>query len=126
LNSKDRSEVNLHDLVYRPWGSYQSLVNADGYQVKHIVVKPGEALSLQMHHRRAEHWTVVKGEAKVTRDDEVLVLNVNESVFLPLGCKHRLENPGSENVEIIEVQVGDYMGEDDIVRFEDVYGRIKQ
>jgi len=126
LDTQSRSEGQHHDLVYRPWGSYESLVIADGYQVKHIVVKPGESLSLQMHHHRAEHWTVVQGEAKVTRDDEILVLKVNESVFLPLGCKHRLENPGSENVEIIEVQVGDYLGEDDIVRFEDSYGRIKQ
>ncbi|MBL4820811.1 MAG: mannose-1-phosphate guanylyltransferase/mannose-6-phosphate isomerase [Gammaproteobacteria bacterium] len=124
LQSEKRPESQHHDLVYRPWGSYQSLVNANGYQVKHIVVKPGAALSLQMHHKRAEHWTVVHGEAKVTRDDEILILKTNESVFLPLGCKHRLENTGSEVVEIIEVQVGDYLGEDDIVRFEDVYGRI--
>lgn len=123
LDAAGRGESRHHDLVYRPWGSYQSLVNAEGYQVKHIVVNPGQALSLQMHHHRAEHWTVLRGLARVTRDEEVHLLRRNESIFLPLGCRHRLENPGAEPVELIEVQVGDYLGEDDIVRFEDVYGR---
>ena len=95
LEAADRSESQHHDLVYRPWGSYRSLENTDGYQVKHIVVNPGQALSLQMHHHRAEHWTIVRGEALVTRDDEVHRLKVNESIFLPLGCRHRLENPWS-------------------------------
>jgi len=126
LEAADRSESKHHDLVYRPWGSYRSLENTDGYQVKHIVVNPGQSLSLQMHHHRSEHWTIVQGEALVTRDDEVHRLQVNESIFLPLGCRHRLENPGQEVVELIEVQVGDYLGEDDIVRFEDVYGRIEK
>ena len=125
LQAKDRPEVDAHNLVSRPWGTYESLMNVEGFQVKHIVVKPGASLSLQMHHHRAEHWTVVKGVARVTRDDEVLDLTANQSVFLPLGCRHRLQNFGEENVEIIEVQVGDYLGEDDIVRFDDVYGRIK-
>jgi mannose-1-phosphate guanylyltransferase/mannose-6-phosphate isomerase len=124
LEAAQRSESRHHDLVYRPWGSYRSLENTDGYQVKHIVVNPGQALSLQMHHHRAEHWTIIRGEALVTRDDEVHRVRSNESIFLPLGCRHRLENPGREPVELIEVQLGDYLGEDDIVRFEDVYGRI--
>ena len=126
LEAAERSESQHHDLVYRPWGSYRSLENAEGFQVKHIVVNPGQALSLQMHHHRAEHWTIVRGEALVTRDDEVHRLNVSESIFLPLGCRHRLENPGKDVVELIEVQLGDYLGEDDIVRFEDVYGRIEK
>jgi mannose-1-phosphate guanylyltransferase/mannose-6-phosphate isomerase len=126
LQAADRSESQHHDLVFRPWGSYRSLENTDGYQVKHIIVNPGQSLSLQMHHHRAEHWTIVRGEALVTRDDEQHRLKVNESIFLPLGCRHRLENPGQVPVELIEVQVGDYLGEDDIVRFEDVYGRIEK
>jgi mannose-1-phosphate guanylyltransferase/mannose-6-phosphate isomerase len=126
LEAGERHESQHHDLVYRPWGSYRSLENSDGYQVKHIVVNPGQALSLQMHHHRAEHWTILRGEAHVTRDDQVHVVRANESIFLPLGCRHRLENPGRDPVELIEVQIGDYLGEDDIVRFEDVYGRIKK
>jgi mannose-1-phosphate guanylyltransferase/mannose-6-phosphate isomerase len=126
LQARGRLEVDAHNLVSRPWGTYESLMNVDGFQVKHIVVKPGASLSLQMHHHRAEHWTVVQGVARVTRDDEVLDLTANQSVFLPLGCRHRLQNFGEENVEIIEVQVGDYLGEDDIVRFDDVYGRVKE
>lgn len=126
LEAAQRSESRHHDLVYRPWGSYRSLENTDGYQVKHIVVNPGQALSLQMHHHRAEHWTIIRGEALVTRDEEVHRVRNNESIFLPLGCRHRLENPGQEPVELIEVQLGDYLGEDDIVRFEDVYGRIEK
>ncbi len=124
LEADQRSESQHHDLVYRPWGSYRSLENAAGYQVKHIVVNPGQALSLQMHHHRAEHWTIIRGEALVTRDNEVHRVAKNESVFLPLGCRHRLENRGQEPVELIEVQLGDYLGEDDIVRFDDVYGRV--
>jgi mannose-6-phosphate isomerase-like protein (cupin superfamily) len=94
--------------------------------VKHIVVNPGASLSLQMHHRRAEHWTVIRGEGLITCDDREFVLRKNESTFIPLGSKHRASNPGTETVEIIEVQIGDYLGEDDIVRFEDKYGRASQ
>lgn len=124
LKQMQRSEHHSHDLVKRPWGSYESLVNTDGYQVKHIVVNPGASLSLQLHHHRAEHWIVIRGEATVTRDDEVFTLVANESTHIPLGSKHRLQNRGDSPCEIIEVQVGDYLGEDDIVRFEDVYGRV--
>jgi len=120
-----RQESQTHSLVYRPWGSYQSLAIGVGYQVKHIVVNPGASLSLQMHHRRAEHWTVIKGLATVECDDKEFNLAPNESTFIPLQSKHRLTNNGDELVELIEVQVGDYLGEDDIVRFEDVYGRVE-
>jgi mannose-1-phosphate guanylyltransferase/mannose-6-phosphate isomerase len=123
LEKNKRTEGVSHVLVYRPWGSYESLSVGAGFQVKHIVVHPGGSLSLQMHHHRAEHWVVVKGSAKVTCDDRVFTLNENESTFLPLGSKHRLQNITGEAVEIIEVQTGSYLGEDDIVRFEDVYGR---
>lgn len=126
LVASDREENKSHTKVYRPWGSYESLVNREGYQVKHIIVNPGEALSLQLHHHRAEHWTVIKGKGVVTCDDSEITLGVNESTFIPLGSKHRLSNPFDETVEIVEVQVGDYLGEDDIVRFEDKYGRIEK
>lgn len=124
LQAQNRSESVNHTLVYRPWGSYQSLAVSPGYQVKHIVVNPGAALSLQLHHQRAEHWTVIKGTGLVTCGDREFALKPNESTFIPLGSRHRLSNPGTEPVEIIEVQVGDYLGEDDIVRFEDRYGRV--
>lgn len=123
LEKEGRSEGVSHVLVYRPWGSYESLAVGDGYQVKHIVVKPGGTLSLQMHHHRAEHWVVIKGSATVTCGERVFTLQANESTFIPLGSKHRLQNLGSEPVELIEVQTGSYLGEDDIVRFEDIYGR---
>lgn len=123
LEAAGRSESVNHVLVYRPWGSYESLAVGTGFQVKHIAVKPGGTLSLQMHHHRAEHWVVVKGSATVTCEDKVFVLNENESTFIPLGSKHRLQNLTSEPVEIIEVQTGSYLGEDDIVRFDDIYGR---
>ncbi len=125
LESAEREEATNHTLVYRPWGSYQSLAKGDGYQVKHIVVNPGASLSLQMHHHRAEHWTVIKGAGMITCDEKEFMLHPNESTFIPLGSKHRLANPGEAPVEIIEVQVGEYLGEDDIVRFEDRYGRVK-
>ena len=123
LKAEGRSEYQLHREVYRPWGKYDSIDNGERYQVKRITVKPGAKLSVQMHHHRAEHWIVVSGTAKVGRDDEVLMLTENESVYLPVGCKHYLENPGKIPLELIEVQSGSYLGEDDIVRFEDLYGR---
>ncbi|WP_334178349.1 mannose-1-phosphate guanylyltransferase/mannose-6-phosphate isomerase [Pseudoxanthomonas sp.] len=123
LKQEQRSQAVLHREVHRPWGSYDSVDNGSRHQVKRIKVKPGAALSLQMHHHRAEHWIVVSGTAKVTRGDETLLLSENESTYIPLGVKHRLENPGKVPLELIEVQSGSYLGEDDIVRFEDVYGR---
>lgn len=125
LKEQARSEASLHRRVYRPWGSYESLVSADRFQVKRIVVNSGASLSLQMHHHRAEHWIVVKGTAEVTCEDRVFMLGEDESTYIPLGHKHRLANPGHIPLEIIEVQSGSYLGEDDIVRFEDVYGRSK-
>ena len=118
-----RAETSLHRKVYRPWGHYDSVDVGERFQVKRITVKPGAALSLQMHHHRAEHWIVVSGTAKVTRGDEVILLGENQSTYIPLGVKHRLENPGVVPLELVEVQSGSYLGEDDIVRFEDVYGR---
>ncbi|ALA25572.1 mannose-6-phosphate isomerase [Piscirickettsia salmonis] len=107
----------------RPWGFYESLRMADNYQIKRIVVKAGAELSLQLHHQRAEHWVVVAGVADVTRDDEIIRLERDGYIYLPVECKHRIKNVGDSDVEFIEVQVGDYLGEDDIVRFEDRYGR---
>ncbi|TGD74191.1 mannose-1-phosphate guanylyltransferase/mannose-6-phosphate isomerase [Mangrovimicrobium sediminis] len=123
LKTGDRPEVSLHQKVYRPWGSYESLVSAGRFQVKRIVVNPGAALSLQMHHHRAEHWIVVHGTAEVTCDEKVFMLGEDESTYIPLGHRHRLANPGKIPLELIEVQSGTYLGEDDIVRFDDVYGR---
>jgi mannose-1-phosphate guanylyltransferase/mannose-6-phosphate isomerase len=112
-----------HKKVARPWGSYDSVDVGERHQVKRITVKPGAKLSLQMHHHRAEHWIVVSGTALVTKGEETMTLTENQSTYIPLGVKHRLENPGTTNLELIEVQSGSYLGEDDIVRFEDVYGR---
>ena len=123
LKAAARSEVELHRKVHRPWGWYDSIDSGERFQVKRIVVRPGATLSLQMHHHRAEHWVVVRGTAKVTRGDETILLGENESTYIPLGVTHRLENPGQIPLEIIEVQSGSYLGEDDIVRFEDNYGR---
>ena len=123
LKQQNRSECLNHQLVYRPWGSYESIDQGDRYQVKRITVKPGAALSLQLHHHRAEHWIVVSGTAQVTRGEDVFLVSENESTYIPLGTKHRLENKGSIPLEMIEVQSGSYLGEDDIVRFEDIYGR---
>ncbi len=125
LKQQERPEVSLHRKVYRPWGSYESLVSSDRFQVKRIVVSPGQTLSLQMHHHRAEHWIVVHGTAEVTCEDSVFMLGEDESTYIPLGHKHRLANPGCIPLELIEVQSGTYLGEDDIVRFEDQYGRNK-
>jgi len=123
LRKAGRPEGASHNTIYRPWGFYESLINGERFQVKRIVVKPGEKLSLQKHFHRAEHWVVVAGTAMVTRDAEVIMLRENESIYLPLGCTHRLDNPGRIPLTLIEVQVGSYLGEDDIVRFEDTYGR---
>jgi len=123
LKEKGREETKLHRQVYRPWGSYDSLENADGFQVKRLIVNPGAVLSLQKHARRAEHWVVVRGKARITRNDDVFDLGVNESTYIAIGDIHRIANPFDEPVHIIEVQCGDYLGEDDIVRIEDEYGR---
>jgi mannose-1-phosphate guanylyltransferase / mannose-6-phosphate isomerase len=118
-----RSESAWHREVFRPWGSYDSIDSGERFQVKRLTVKPGGVLSLQMHHHRAEHWIVVQGTARVTRNDETFLLSENESTFIPIGATHRVENPGKVPLHIVEVQSGTYLGEDDIVRFEDNYGR---
>ena len=123
LRKAKRPEAVSHNRVYRPWGFYESLIHGDRFQVKRIVVKPGEKLSLQKHHHRAEHWVVVAGTAIVTRDADEVMVRENESIYLPLGCVHRLDNPGRIPLTLIEVQSGSYLGEDDIVRLEDTYGR---
>ena len=123
LKSKERTEHLYHTRVYRPWGHYEGIDAGDRFQVKRITVKPGEKLSLQMHHHRAEHWVVVSGTARVTCGDKISLLSENESTYIPIGMNHRLENPGKLPLHIIEVQSGSYLGEDDIVRFEDIYKR---
>lgn len=123
LKNEKRSESLTHRKVYRPWGSYDSIDMGDRFQAKRLIVNPGKKLSLQSHAKRAEHWVVVKGVATVTKDDEQFQLHENESTYIPIGVKHRLENAGSESLEIIEVQSGSYLGEDDIVRFDDDFGR---
>jgi mannose-1-phosphate guanylyltransferase/mannose-6-phosphate isomerase len=125
LKAAGRAECLAHRKVHRPWGSYDGIESGERFQVKRIVVDPGAALSLQMHYHRAEHWIVVRGTAKVTRGEETFLLTENESTYIPPGTRHRLENPGKLPLEIIEVQSGAYLGEDDIVRFEDVYGRME-
>ena len=125
LKADERSEWELHREVFRPWGKYDAIDNGDGYQVKRITVKPGAKLSVQMHHHRAEHWVVVSGSARVTKGHEEFLLSKNESTYIPVGVVHALENPGKVELELIEVQSGSYLGEDDIVRFEDIYGRVK-
>jgi mannose-1-phosphate guanylyltransferase/mannose-6-phosphate isomerase len=123
LEAQGRGEKNLHRKVHRPWGWYDGIDSGPRFQVKRILVKPGASLSLQMHHHRAEHWIVVSGTAEVINGEQTLTLTENQSTYIPLGCKHRLSNPGRVPLEIIEVQSGSYLGEDDIVRFEDTYGR---
>jgi mannose-1-phosphate guanylyltransferase len=123
LKAQKRPEVELHREVFRPWGSYDSVDHGERFQVKRITVKPGAKLSLQMHHHRAEHWVVVSGTAKVRLGDEVKLVTENESVYIPVGVTHSLENPGKVPLHLIEVQSGSYLAEDDIVRFEDLYGR---
>ena len=126
LETKKREELTLHRKVHRPWGWYDSIDEGERFKVKRIQVNPGASLSLQKHHHRAEHWIVVKGTAEITNGDKVLLLTENQSTYIPLGEVHRLANPGSIPLEIIEVQSGSYLGEDDIVRFEDTYGRTEQ
>jgi mannose-1-phosphate guanylyltransferase / mannose-6-phosphate isomerase len=123
LKASGRSEHEFHTRVYRPWGWYEGIDAGERFQVKRIMVKPGEKLSLQMHHHRAEHWIVVSGTARVTCDDKVMILSENQSTYIPLGSTHRLDNPGRLPLHLIEVQSGSYLGEDDIVRFEDIYKR---
>jgi mannose-1-phosphate guanylyltransferase/mannose-1-phosphate guanylyltransferase/mannose-6-phosphate isomerase len=123
LVKENRSEADALPRVHRPWGSYQTVHAGHRVQVKHILVKPGGKLSLQMHHHRAEHWVVVQGTARVRRGDEEIILTEDQSTYIPLGTAHRLENPGKIPLHLIEVQSGAYLGEDDIVRFEDHYGR---
>ena len=123
LKREGRSEGQLHRKVFRPWGSYDGVDAGERFLVKRIIVNPGACLSLQMHHHRAEHWIVVHGTARVTREDSSYLVSENESTYIPLGNKHRLENPGRVPLEMIEVQSGSYLGEDDIVRFDDIYGR---
>jgi mannose-1-phosphate guanylyltransferase/mannose-6-phosphate isomerase len=123
IKKSGRSESALHREVFRPWGSYDSIDSGERFQVKRLTVKPGGVLSLQMHHHRAEHWIVVQGAARITRNDETFLLAENESTYIPVGATHRIENPGKVPLHIIEVQSGSYLGEDDIVRFEDNYGR---
>jgi mannose-1-phosphate guanylyltransferase/mannose-6-phosphate isomerase len=123
LKADGRYEHSLHREVFRPWGSYDSIDNGERFQVKRLIVRPGGVLSLQMHHHRAEHWVVVSGTARITRDDETFLLEENQSTYIPVGVRHRIENPGRIALHIIEVQSGSYLGEDDIVRLEDRYGR---
>jgi mannose-1-phosphate guanylyltransferase/mannose-6-phosphate isomerase len=123
IKKSGRSESALHREVFRPWGSYDSIDNGERFQVKRLSVKPGGVLSLQMHHHRAEHWIVVQGTARITCAEKVFLLSENESTFIPIGAAHRIENPGKVPLHIVEVQSGSYLGEDDIVRYEDNYGR---
>jgi mannose-1-phosphate guanylyltransferase/mannose-6-phosphate isomerase len=123
LQTEGRNEANEHRVVYRPWGSYETIAEGHRFQAKRIIVKPGGRLSLQKHHHRAEHWVIVQGTARATRDDEQMLLTENESTYIPLGSVHRLENPGQLDLVVIEIQSGAYLGEDDIVRFDDIYGR---
>ena len=123
LKAEGRYEHSLHREVFRPWGSYDSVDNGERFQVKRLIVRPGGVLSLQMHHHRAEHWVVVSGTARITRGEETFLLEENQSTYIPVGVRHRIENPGRIPLHIIEVQSGGYLGEDDIVRLEDRYGR---
>jgi mannose-1-phosphate guanylyltransferase len=122
-DKKTSGLTEIHKTAYRPWGGYSSILAGDRFQVKRLFVKPGKKLSLQKHHHRAEHWIVVRGTADVTIDGVVTTLSENQSIYLPLGCTHRLANPGKIELELIEVQTGSYLGEDDIIRIEDEFGR---
>ncbi len=123
LKESNHSECSHHTKVLRPWGSFETVDIEDRFKVKRIIVNPKSSLSLQMHHKRSEHWAVVKGRAFVTCDDKEFILEIDQSSYIPVGAKHRLENREDVPLEIIEVQIGNYLGEDDIVRFEDIYGR---
>ena len=123
LRKDGRPEADVHRKVHRPWGSYDILDGGEGFQVKRLTISPGAAVSFQYHNHRAEHWIVVSGTAKVTKGEEVFLLKENESVSIPQGMKHRLENPGDVPLEVIEAQMGEYLGEDDIIRLEDNYNR---
>jgi mannose-1-phosphate guanylyltransferase/mannose-6-phosphate isomerase len=123
LAAEGRPEASQPPVVYRPWGSFEDIKVGPHYQVKHLVIKPGAKISLQYHNQRAEHWVVVRGRARITRGDATFELDPDQSTYIPLGETHRLENPSDEPLEVIEVQTGDYLGEDDIVRLEDTYGR---
>ena len=123
LKDNQRYQSEHHRKVYRPWGSYDTVETGDGFQIKRITVNPGSRLSLQSHQHRAEHWIVVSGVARVTRDDEVFTLHPQQSTFIPAHSRHRLENPGEMPLEVIEIQTGSYLGEDDIIRFEDDFNR---
>ena len=123
LDARKREELNQHLSVHRPWGEYEIIGNGAGYQVKRLTIRPGKRISLQLHHKRSEHWVVIKGTATVTRGEEVFELEVNEATFIPLGVKHRLENRTDSTLELVEVQIGDYVGENDIVRFDDDFKR---
>jgi mannose-1-phosphate guanylyltransferase/mannose-6-phosphate isomerase len=125
LTDLKHDAVSFHKTVHRPWGSFTVLEDADDCKVKRLVVKPGQVLSLQLHQRRAEHWTVLRGTVKVRRGDDEFTLEASQSTFIPVETLHRLENPGNTDAHLIEVQTGDYFGEDDIERFEDIYGRLK-
>jgi len=125
LKDRQRSEYQLHRRVHRPWGTYETVDVGERFQVKRLTVKPGASLSLQSHQKRAEHWVVVKGQAKITRDDEVIILNENESTYIAIGQRHRLENDADKPLEVVEVQSGSYLGEDDIERFDDIYDRVR-
>jgi mannose-1-phosphate guanylyltransferase/mannose-6-phosphate isomerase len=123
LEKANRPEIELHRKAFRPWGNYDCLDSGERFQVKRITVKPGQCTSMQRHFHRAEHWIVVSGTAEVTCGDKVFMLTENESTFIPLGSRHRLKNPGTVDLELIEVQSGAYLGEDDIERIDDEYGR---
>ena len=123
LKKSGRSEHQVHRRAYRPWGNYETVDVGEGYKVKRIEVNPGASLSLQLHHQRAEHWIVVTGTAEVSCDDKTFLLSENQSTYIPIGAKHRLSNPGKLPLELIEVQSGSYLGEDDIERLDDIYGR---
>src|SRR5205823_12303647 len=125
LKSIDHETHKVPRTVVRPWGTYTVIENGDGFKIKRIEVKPGAALSLQMHRHRSEHWVVIQGTAKVTNGDDQAVIQSNQSTYIPAGRRHRLENPGAVPLVVIEVQTGSYLGEDDIIRFEDQYGRVK-
>ena len=124
LKSQRRKEATEHQKMYRPWGSYETLVLGDRFQVKQIIVNPGASLSLQMHHHRAEHWVVVSGTARVQVDQRIQMLTEDQSCYIPIGSRHRLTNPGKLPLTLIEVQSGGYLGEDDIIRFDDKYRRL--